>query len=205
MGDLKLTCEFKRNLQQLRCLAILKANDLKTFLLYLAPIIFRSFLFTTNADSDLDDLNLLVQALRDLLEGSDNLEKCEEMNGKFCQSMASKNPERKFQPFNFHALRHLTWQVKNFRSLSATSASLFELANHFLTRTFTDNKSYCIIMVTRYFRTLLLKKSDIDDDSLKSFTDKFLYCCSQKVTDDYDMKQNSDSQEILEKHPTCRM
>ena len=42
-GDLKITCEFKRNLQPLRCLADLKPNDLKTYLLYLAPIIFRPF------------------------------------------------------------------------------------------------------------------------------------------------------------------
>ena len=60
-------------------------------------------------------------------------------------------------------------------------------------------------MVTRYIRTLLLKKSDIDDDSLKSFTDNFLDCCSTKFTEDYDLKQNSDLQEVLEKHPTCRI
>ena len=60
MGDLKITCEGK--LQSLRCLANLKAKDLKTYLLYLEPIIFRPFNFTSNADSDLDVLNLLAQA-----------------------------------------------------------------------------------------------------------------------------------------------
>ena len=119
--------------------------------------------------------------------------------------MASKYLEGKFQSFNFHSLRHLTWQVKMFGSLSATSASVFESASHFLTRTFTGNKNYCSIIVTRHTRTLLLKDSDIDDDSLKSFTDNFLDCCSLKFTDDYVLKQNSDSQEVLEKHPTCRI
>ena len=116
--------------------------------------------------------------------------------------MAFKYPEGKYQSFNFHALRHLTSQVKNFGLLSATSAFMFESANQFLTRIFTGNKNYCSIMVTRYNRTLLLKKSDIDDDSLKSFTDNFLDCCSTNFTDDYGLKQNSDSQEVLEKHPT---
>ena len=126
----------------------------KFFLLHLAPIIFRSILFTTNADSDLDYLSLLAQGL----EGPDNLEKCEGMIEKCCQNMASKYPEGKFQFLNFHALRHLTWQVENFGSLSATSASMFESANHFLKRAFSGNKNYCGIMVTRYIHTMLLKK-----------------------------------------------
>ena len=165
------------------------------------PLLF----FITNADSDLDDLNLLVHALRDLLEGYDNLKKCKGMIEKFCQNMASNYPEGKFQCFNFNALRHSTWQVKKFGSLSATSASMFESANHFLTRTFTGNKNYCSIMVTRYIHTLLLKKSDIDADSPMSFTDTFLGCCSTKFTVDCGLKQNSDSQEVLENHPTCRI
>ena len=122
--------------------------------------------------------------------------------------MGSKYPECKFQSFNFHSFRHLTRQVKNFGSLSATSASMFESATHFLTRTSqvkTGNKNHCSIMVTRYNRTLLLKKSHIDDDSLKSFTDNFFDCGSTKFTDDYGLKHNSDSQEVLKKHPTCRV
>ena len=85
MGDLRLTCELKGNLQPLRCLANLKAKDLKTFLLYLAPIILRPFLSTTNADSGLDDRNSVMQALRDLLEESDFLGKCERVIEKFPQ------------------------------------------------------------------------------------------------------------------------
>ena len=119
--------------------------------------------------------------------------------------MASKYPAGRLQSFNFQALCHLSWQVKNFGSLSATSASMFESVNNFPTKTFTGNINYCSITVTRYIRTLLLKKSDIEDDSLKSFTDNFLHCCSTKFTGDYGLKQISDSQEVLEKHPICRV
>ena len=62
-GDLKLTCEFEGNLQPRRCLANLKVTDLKTHLLYLAPVIFGPFVFTTNSECDLDDSNLVVQAV----------------------------------------------------------------------------------------------------------------------------------------------
>ena len=96
LGDLKSTCELKRILKPLRCLAILEANILKTYLLYLAPMIFRPFLLTTSADSDLDDLIVLVQALRHLSERSNNLEKCGGLFEKFCQNMALKYPEDKF-------------------------------------------------------------------------------------------------------------
>ena len=203
VGDLKLTCELKGNLQGLRCLANLPVNDFKTYWLYLAPIIFRPFHFTRRADSDLNDLNLLVQALSDLLEGSVKLEKCARMNGKFCQSMASKYLEGMFQSCNFHAFRHLTWQVNILESLSATSASTFESANHFFTRTFASKRKYCNILVTHFIRTLLLKSSDNQDDSLKIFTDNFIDCCSTEFTVDCGLKQNSDSRGVLEKHPKC--
>ena len=71
--NLKLPSEFKRSVRSLDNLKHFKANELKMYLLYLAPIVFRPLL---NDYSDFRDLNYLVFAFRSLYESGENASLC---------------------------------------------------------------------------------------------------------------------------------
>ena len=104
--------------------------------------------------SDTEDLNKFVFAVRLLNEKSDEIKLCNELLNKFCSSMSEKTGA--FESINFHLLRHLAWQAKNFGPLFATSASMFESANHWLIAPLTGTVNHCEIMVTRFLRRELL-------------------------------------------------
>ena len=100
----------------------------KVYLLYLAPIVFPDFFFVEDRSSDIEDLNNLVFAVRSLYESNNEADMCDSLLNVFCLSMSEKTNQ--FESINFHLLRQLRWQAKKIGPLFASSASMFESANH---------------------------------------------------------------------------
>ena len=88
---LKLTSEFKRSLQSLHELKHFKANELNTYLLYLAPIVFRPVL---NDSSTFCDLCHLVFAVRSLYDSNRNSSSFRMLIGAFCKNIHLEFPGR---------------------------------------------------------------------------------------------------------------
>ena len=88
---LKLPSEFKRSVRSLHELKHFKANELKTYLLYLTPIVFRPVL---NDTSFFRDLCYLVFAVRSLYDSNRNSSFCGMLIEAFCKNIHFKFPGR---------------------------------------------------------------------------------------------------------------
>ena len=162
---LKLPSEFKRSVRSLREIKNFKANELKTYLLYLSFIVFRPVL---SDESTFRDLSYLVFALRALYDSNKNAKFCALLLEVFCRNTSFKFPGRSFESINFHLLRHLAWQCETFGPLWTTSASLFESANHYLIRPVTCSVNTCKLLFQRYIRNKEIVSSRLTDVSLWS-------------------------------------
>ena len=85
--NIQLPIEFKWKVRSLRELKIFKANELKMFLLYLAPILFKPFL---EDDSNYRGFCYLVFALQSLYKTIENAETCGSLLEAFCKNMQFK-------------------------------------------------------------------------------------------------------------------
>ena len=131
-----LPSKFKRSVRSLQSREHFKANELKTFLRYFAPIVFQNFPENSRAhESNLQDLNYLIFELRSMYEIVDEAKFCSYLLEVFCCNMSIRYPLKKFDSINFHLLRHLAWQCKFFGALWTTSATMFESANNHLIKT----------------------------------------------------------------------
>ena len=72
-----LPIEFKRSIRSLRSRKHFKANELKTFLFYFAPIVFQTYPESSvEHQSNLQSLNYLVFSLRSMYESDAEAEFC---------------------------------------------------------------------------------------------------------------------------------
>ena len=198
---IQLPSEFKRSVRSLSELKLFKANELKLYLLYLAPIVFRPYL---DDDSILRDLNYLVFSLRSLYETSEHSALCGILLEAFCRNLHFKYPGRNFESINFHLLRHLAWQCETFGPLWTTSASLFESANHYLIRPVTGTLNTCKLLVQRFIRNRELLTSELENDSLKPFIED-LFGRKRLVKDDYCLVKTSSVELLAEQFPSARV
>ena len=187
--------EFTRKICPLKDIATFKAKEFKVHLLYLAPIVFPQYFFGEDRISDTEDLNKLIYALRSLYESCDEAAQCEfrlSMNEKYNQ----------FESINFHLLRHLAWQAQNIGPLFATSASMFEAANHRVICPLTGTTNHCDLLVTRYVRNKILGILKINEDCLSSCLDSSR---GRKFNDTFSLKKNTESQSFEAENPSCRI
>ena len=126
-SEVRLPNEIKRLIRSLRSLEHFKANELKTFLLYFSPLLFRKFSEKSVAhETNIQNLDYLAFSLRSMYESISNARICGHLLEAFCYNMSFRYPLRKFDSINFHLLRHLSWQCTIFGPLWTTSATMFE-------------------------------------------------------------------------------
>lgn len=173
--SIKSPTEIKRRVRGLNQLALFKASELKTWLLYVGPVFLKYFLLNDDA-SMYDDYLLLSHAIFLLLESSDvnDTTIADDMLNSFCTSITARHPKWKTQSYNYHSLRHLGWQVSNFGPLWTTSAMAFESANHRLCAPFTGTVNHGTILVERYLRSRIIKNTTICEDNLQQITNKLI-------------------------------
>ena len=83
--------EFKRSIRSLSSIEHFKANELKTFLLYFSPLIFRKFSESSAAhDANMQNLNYLVFSLRSMYENTSNTNLCGHLLLQHVVSLSSK-------------------------------------------------------------------------------------------------------------------
>ena len=149
----RLPSEFKRSIRSLRSLDHFKAKELKTFLLYFSPIVFRKFFESSVAhDTNIQNLDYLAFSLRSMYESVSQASLCGHILEAFCYNMSFRYPLKKYDSINYHFLRHLAWQCATFGPLWTTSATMFENANNHLIRTLTGTVNTCSLIVSRYIR-----------------------------------------------------
>ena len=186
-----LPSEFKRSVSSLRSREHFKANELKSFLLYFAPIVFQSFPENSLAhESNLQNLNYLIFALRSMYETVDEAKLCGYLLETFCYNMSILYPLKKFNSIYFHLLRHLAWQCKFVGPLWTTSATMFESANNHLIKTLTGTVNTCSLIVKRYIRNRQFDSMEVKNDNLTGFFEA-LRGKPSGFKDDFSMKRNN--------------
>ena len=94
-----LPSEFKRSIRSLRSREHFKANELKTFLLYFEPIVFKTYPESSVAhQSILQSLNYLVFSLRSMYESDAEAEFCGYLLEAFCYNMSLRYPLKNSTP-----------------------------------------------------------------------------------------------------------
>ena len=165
--------EFKRSVRSLRSPEIFKANELKTFLLYLDPILLQNFPENCLAhESNLQNLNYLIFALRSMYEIVDEDKLCGYLLEVFCYNKSIRYPLKKFDSIIFHLTRHLAWQCKFFGPLWTTPATMFESANNHLIKTSTGTVNTCSLIFKRYIRNSQFNSMEVRTDCCFADTEK---------------------------------
>ena len=200
-----LPTEFKRSVSSLRSREHFKANELKTFLLYFAPIVFQKIPENSLAhESNLQNLKYLIFALRSMYESVDEARLCGYLLEAFCYNMSIRYPLKKFDSINFHLLRHLAWQCKFFGPLWTTSATMFESANNHLIKTLTGTVTTCSLIVKRYIRNRQFDSMEVKNDNLTGFLE-VLRGKSSGFKDDFSMKRNNVLSNFQKQFPEARL
>ena len=146
-ATLQLTSEFKRLVRSLDEMEFFKADELKVWLLYVGPAIFRSFV----NKSLYERFHLLSYSTLLLLFSSEHCRVPENLIERFHLLTAEAHSEKLFSA-NIHSLNHLAWQVRCFGPLWCTSAIMFEPANYLLRCKFTGTVCHLKVLVDRYIR-----------------------------------------------------
>ena len=146
-ATLQLTSDFKRSVRSLDELEFFKANELKVWLLYVGPAVFRSFV----NESLYERFHLLSYSTRLLLFSSEHCRVAENLIERFHLLTAEAHSDKVFSA-NIHSLNHLAWQVRCFGHLWCTSATMFESANYLLRCKFTGTVCHLKVLVDRYLR-----------------------------------------------------
>ena len=165
-----------------------KASEFEVWLLYVGPIVFK-LLNRTLYSAFLK----LACAVRLLHEHDHMLEYCDLLLNDFCKTICSIDP--KLQTYNLHSLRHLSWQVKNFGPLWATSATCFESAHHLLSVKFTGSVNHLELLIERYTRSKELSRVATDNCPLTTFCNEIL-----KMKTRFEPKYRMVSSDLMKKY-----
>ena len=160
---------------------------------------FPDFFCGEDRNSDIEDLNNLVFAVRSLYESNNEADMCDTLLNEFCLSMSEKTNQ--FESINFHLLRHLGWQAKNIGPLFASSASMFESANHRVICPLTGTVNHCQLLVTRYLRNKLIEKLKVENDCLATF----VHSDKKKFDETFSMKETEASRSFASVNPNCQI
>ena len=139
----------------------MKANELKTWLLYIGPVLFH---LTVN-EGLIERFLLLSYSIRLLPTSRTYADQAGKLIHLFLNKVEECYGNEVFSA-NIHALSHLSWQVKNFGPLWTTSAMMFESANYLLQSKFTGTVNHLALLVERYRRNKASYASKVDTDSL---------------------------------------
>ena len=91
---------FKRSIRSLRSLVHFKANELKTFLLYFSPLVFRKFSENSVAhETTVQNLDYLAFSLRSMYESVSHASVCGNLLEAFYYNMSFRYPLKKFDFF----------------------------------------------------------------------------------------------------------
>ena len=90
LPDLILPIELKNTVRSLDVLSTFKSKEVKTVLLYLSPIFLTPYLLGADRNSNRQDLNKLVFALRTIFDCSENSEFAVKLFCEFCLSLHEK-------------------------------------------------------------------------------------------------------------------
>ena len=168
VSSIKLPCEFKRSVRPLDELEYFKANELKVWLLYIGPVLFRE----TINESLADRFCLLSYAIRLLMMSSEFADQGERQIHSFLRKTKDEYTDVLFSA-NVHALTHLAWQVRNFGPLWTTSGMMFESANFLLSSKFTGTVNHLSLLIERYNRNKAAWRAPINvNDGLTFFCKK---------------------------------
>ena len=201
LSDLILPIELKNTVRSLDVLSTFKAKEVKTVLLYLSPILLSPYLLGEDKNSNRQDLNKLVFALRTIFDCSENSEIADELLCEFCVSMHEKT--NKMDSINFHLLRHLGWQARNIGPLFVTSAAMFESANRLLLAPLTGTVNHCELLVQRFIRAKLVLKMGIENDCLSSLLENFRE--SKEFDDSYSLSETEEVRNFRQNYPEFRV
>ena len=146
-ASLQLTSEFKRSVRSLDELEFFKANELKVWLLYVGPAVFRSFV----NESLYERFHMLSYSTRLLSFSSEHCREAENFIERFRFLTEEAHSDKLFSA-NTHFLNHLAWQVRCFGPLWCTSAIMYESANYLLRCKFTGTVCHLKVLVDRYIR-----------------------------------------------------
>ena len=147
VSKINLPSDFKRSVRPLNELEFFKANELKTWLLYIGPALFNETINERLASR----FCLLSFAVRLLMTSSKHCCYAEKVIEKFLQDTKEDYSEVAFSA-NVHSLTHLTWQVRNIGPLWTSSGMMFESANYLLNSKFTGTVNHLPLLVERYHR-----------------------------------------------------
>ena len=176
-----LPTEFKRSVRSLRSREHFKANELKTFLLYFAPIVFQNFPENSLAhESNLQNLKYLIFALRSMYESVDEAKLCGYLLEAFCYNMSIRYPLKKFD------------------------STMFESANNHLIKTLTGTVNTCSLIVKRYIRNRQFDSMEVKNDNLTGFLEA-LRGKSSGFKDDFSMKRNNVPSNFQKQFPEARL
>nr|XP_047127165.1 uncharacterized protein LOC124808099 [Hydra vulgaris] len=127
-----------------------KAQVHKYFLLYYGP-----FVFYKLGNAEICSLYLMlstsIYTLSNEIVSSKDIDACQQLIYLFQKALCSYFGEG-IRTFTFHALAHLSKQVKNFGPLTAMSAMLFENVNRQLKRSVTGTKGHGRQMAEKFVR-----------------------------------------------------
>ena len=146
-ATLQLTSDFMRSVRSLDELEFFKANELKVWLLYVGPAVFRSFV----NKSLYERFHLLSYSTRLLLFSSEHCRVAENLFERFHLLTAEAHSDKVFSA-NIRSVNHLVCQVSCFGPLWCTSAIMFESANYLLRCKFTGTVCHLKVLVDRYIR-----------------------------------------------------
>lgn len=106
---IRVPAEISRSVRSFKESAHFKASEWKTMLIYACPILFHG---RVSADH-YSIFNKLSSAIRLLLESSDpqKIQRADHLLKEVCEKARQVLQSRKSETINFHALRHLAWQV----------------------------------------------------------------------------------------------
>ena len=122
---IQLTNDFKRSLRSFDELEYFKANELKLWLLFTGPVVWKDSI----CDNLYDRFNLLSYATRLLLFSSINRSLADDLIKRFLFLTTEAYTEKVFSA-NIYSLNHLSWQVGCYGPLWCTSPIMFGSANY---------------------------------------------------------------------------
>ena len=149
VSKINLPSDFKQSVRPLNELEFFKANELKTWLLYIDPALFNETINERLAWR----ICLLSYAVPLLMTSSKHYCYAEKVIEKFLQYTKEDYSEVAFSD-DVHSLTHLTLKVRNIGPLWTSSGvrMMFESAIYLLNSKFTDTANHLPLLVERYHR-----------------------------------------------------
>ena len=164
---IQLPREFKRAMRSLDKLDHCKSNELKLWLLYVGPVLFREIL-----DFNMfERFHLLSYFIRLLVFSTKNCDGADVLIKRFDLLTSEAYGENVFSA-NINSLNHLAWQIRCFGPLWCTSAMMFESKNYLLRCKFTGSVDHLRLLLERYLRNKNCSKQNPRHDILFDMCNK---------------------------------